>query len=72
MLLSVEIGSNAINLEGRVYVITNCNEKDLMQKTLAYLEDVSKATYKIMKRNSDYVFQASEISENIRTEHLTK
>ena len=72
MLLSVEISSNATNFEGRVYVITNCNEKDLMQKTLAYLEDVSNATYKIIKRNSDYVFQALEISENIKTEHLTK
>ena len=43
-----------------------------MQKTLAYLEDASNATYEIMKRNSDYVFQALEISENSRTEHLTK
>ena len=56
MLLSVEISSNATHFEGRVYIITNCNEKDLMQKTLAYLEDVSNATYEIVIRNSDYVF----------------
>ena len=72
MLLNVEISSNATNFEGRACVITNCNKKDLMQKTLAYLEDASNATYKIMKRNFDYVFQALEISENSRTEHLTK
>ena len=72
MLLNVEISSNATNFESRVCVITNCNKKDLMQKTLAYLEDASNATYKIMKRNSDYVFQALEISENSRTEHSTK
>ena len=31
-------------------IVTNGDEKDLVQRKLTYLEDVSNAGYKIMKR----------------------
>ena len=39
---------------------------------LKYLEDVSNTACEIMKRKFDCVFQALELSENVRKENLTK
>ena len=39
---------------------------------LKYLEDVSNAACEMMKRKFDYVFQALELSKNVRKENLTK
>ena len=51
---------------------THTHENDLVKKMLKYLEDASNAAYRIMKSNFFYVFQALELSENVRKENLTK
>ena len=72
MPLSVGIATNVPNFENEVCFVTNGDENDLEQKMLKYLEDASNAAYEIMKRKFDCVFQALELSENVRKENLTK
>ena len=60
------------NFENGVCFVTNSNENDLVQKMLKYLEDVSNTACEIMKRKFDCMFQALELSENVRKENLTK
>ena len=52
--------------------VTNGVENDLVQKILKYLEDASNQAYDIMKKKFDCVFQALELSENVRKENLTE
>ena len=54
MSLSVGIGTNVSNFEGIVYIVTNGDEKDLVENTLIHLEDASNAAYEIMKRKFNY------------------
>ena len=70
--LSVGIATNVPNFENGVCFVTNGNENDLVEKMLKHLEDASNAAYEIMKSKFDYVFQALELSENVRKENLTK
>ena len=70
--LSVVIATNVPNFENGVCFVTNGDENDLVQKMFKYLEDASNAAYEIMKRKFDYIFQALELSENVRKENLTK
>ena len=72
MPLSVGIATNVPNFENGVCFVTNGDENDLLKKMLKYLEDASNAAYGIMKSKFDYVFQALELSENVRKENLTK
>ena len=70
--LSVGIATNVPNFENEVCFVTNGDENNLVQKMLKYLEDASNAAYEIMRRKFDCVFQALELSENVRKENLTK
>ena len=72
MPLSVGIAGNVPNFENGMCFVTNGDQNDLVQKMLKYLEDVSNAAYEMMKRKFGYVFQALELSENVRKENLTK
>ena len=66
------MATNVPSFENGMCFVTNGDESDLVRKMLKYLEDVSNATYEMMKRKFDYVFQALELSENVRKENLTK
>ena len=72
MPLSVGIATNVPNFENGVCFVTNGNENDLVEKMLKHLEDASNAAYEVMKSKFDYVFQALELSKNVRKENLIK
>ena len=67
--LSVGIATNVTNFENGVCFVTNGDQNNLVEKMLKHLEDASNAAYEIMKSKFGYVFQALELSKNVRKEN---